>query len=79
MGDEERCHAVEVMRYGRMSFGNTWVQADELPEKIQERLQRGAEKRVYMVVDSRANYRDVSAVLSKFGLAGVEKVSFLTN
>ena len=69
---------VVVTRDGRVYFGNAQIQTDELPEKLRERLRAGAEKRVYMQVDSRAQYGDVRTVLNEVNLAGVEKVSFVT-
>jgi biopolymer transport protein ExbD len=70
---------ISVTRDGRVYFGVMMVRADELPEQIGKSLRAGAEKRVYLVVDSRSQYGDLRVVLNAVSAARVENVSFLTN
>jgi biopolymer transport protein ExbD len=42
-------------------------------------MQAGSEKRVYLLIDSRTQYGDLHVVLNEVNIAGVERVSFLTN
>jgi biopolymer transport protein ExbD len=51
---------------------------NELEGKIRERLERGAEKRIYLNVDSRAQCGDLKAVLSQISSAAIENVTFIT-
>jgi len=49
-----------------------------LPEEIRQGVRNGAEKRTYLNADARAKYGDTIAVLDQIRLAGIEKVSLLT-
>ena len=69
---------ITVMRDGAIYFRNFLVKSDELPNRIRDATLNGAEKKVYLVVDARALYRDVKSVLRQIKLAGVENVCFLT-
>jgi biopolymer transport protein ExbD len=69
---------VMVTRDGKIYFREQHIALEDLPNKIREGLQSGAERKVYIAVDARAKYGDVPAVLDKIRLAGVEKVTFLT-
>ncbi|MGA7225137.1 MAG: biopolymer transporter ExbD [Candidatus Acidiferrales bacterium] len=68
-----------IARDGKVYFGNEKVALDQLPTEIRNRIQDGAEKRVYLLTDARARYSEVKPVLDEVGLAGVEDVSFLTD
>jgi biopolymer transport protein ExbD len=70
---------VVVKRDGQIYFGHHRITADELPEKIRDGLRGGAEKRIYILADSRAKYLDVETVLDRIREAGVERVTFLTD
>jgi biopolymer transport protein TolR len=68
-----------VSRDGRIYFGLQEVTSAELPAKIQERLSKGSERRLYIKADKRARYGAVEAVLEAMQSAGVEQVSILAD
>src|SRR5258706_10666120 len=69
---------VVITRDGSIYFRERRIALEDLPNEIQEGLQNGAERKIYIKVDARAKYADVPAVLDKIRLAGVENVAFLT-
>ena len=69
---------VVVARNGNIYLRESRITLEDLPNEIREGLRSGAERKVYIVVDARAKYGEVPAVLGKIRLAGVEKVAFLT-
>jgi len=70
---------VSVTREGSIFFGNDWTPPEVLPQKIRESLARGAERRIYVNADKRANYRDVKKTIDAIHATGVEDISFLAN
>jgi biopolymer transport protein ExbD len=68
-----------VSRDGRIYFGRQEITSAELPSKIEERLSKGAERRIYIKADRRARYGAVKAVLEAMQSAGVEQVSILAD
>ncbi len=68
-----------VARDGRIYFGREQVSANELPAKIRERLNGGAERKVYIKADARARYGAVKAILKAMQSAGVENASFFVD
>lgn len=75
----EDAMSVSLARDGRLYFNDLRIVYADLPEQIREGLRRGAEKRVYILVDERARYADVRRVLYELRLAGIERISFPTN
>ena len=69
---------VIIARDGRIYFRNSEVAQGDLTEVVREELQHGAEKRVYVAADSRTGYGEIGRVVDEIRLAGVEKISFLT-
>jgi biopolymer transport protein ExbD len=69
---------VVLARDGTMYFRQHRIALEDLPNEIRQGLRDGADRKVYIAVDARAKYGDVPAVLDKIGLAGVEKIAFLT-
>jgi len=70
---------VNVMRDGQIYFDVQRVSfPDDLHKRLEERARRDAEKRVYIRADGRARYSTIKEVLEQVRLAGIEKVSFLT-
>jgi biopolymer transport protein ExbD len=69
---------VAISASGDEYFGVSKIESDDLPGKIRERLQNGAEKRIYFYVDARAHYGDVKPVLDEIRLAGITNVTFIT-
>jgi biopolymer transport protein ExbD len=68
---------IMLTRDGTMYFGNSKVANEDLPDQIRQRIQNGAPAKVYLVVDSRTKYGDVSAVLDEVRDAGIWNVAFL--
>jgi biopolymer transport protein ExbD len=75
-----RDDAMRVMltRDGSIYFGNHRVASEDLPEQVRQRLQSGAQHKVFLVVDQRARFRDLSIVLDDLRYAGIWDVTFLT-
>jgi biopolymer transport protein ExbD len=67
-----------VYRDGQLAFNKRRVSPDQLPGKIHEALQDGAENRIYLYADARGRYGFVKEVLATVRLAGVQHVSFVT-
>jgi biopolymer transport protein ExbD len=76
-----RDDAMRVMltRDGSIYFGNSRVASEELPEQIRQRLHTGAQHKIFLVVDQRARFRDLSMVLDELRHAGIWDVTFLTD
>ena len=68
---------VWIFRDGKVTFGGSVTSPAELPTQIQIALSRGIEKRVYLNIDARARYGNVSEVIDALSRAGVEKVGIL--
>ncbi len=69
---------ITVGRDGQIYFRDDRVILQDLPEEIRQGLRNGAENRIYLDMDARAKYGETIAVLDQIRLAGIEKVSFLT-
>jgi len=69
---------ISIRRDGSIFFRDHRVILQDLPEKIREGLRNGAENRIYLNMDARAKYGETIAVLGQIRLAGIERVSFLT-
>jgi biopolymer transport protein ExbD len=70
---------VYVTRDGTFYFGSRRVDGAGLSDRIRNSIRDGAEKRIYLEVDARARYSDVSAVLSQIQLTGIQNVSFIAD
>jgi len=69
---------ISVTRDGHVYFRIHRIMLQYLTEEIRQGVRNGAEKRIYLNVDARAKYGDTTAVLDQIRLAGIEKVSLLT-
>jgi len=69
---------ISVTRDGSVFFRDRHVLRSELAREIRKGVRNGAEKKVYLIVDARATYGAAMQVLNQIRLAGIEKVSFLT-
>jgi biopolymer transport protein ExbD len=69
---------VSLSESGDVYFESRHITPNELEGKIREDLSRGAEKRIYLNVDSRARYWDLKSVLPQITSAGVQDITFLT-
>ena len=77
--DKEDALIVAVMRDGRIYFGNDQIQADQLTNKIKDRLASRVDKRVYVKADARAKYGSVVDVVDNVRAAGVDDLGLLTD
>ncbi len=74
-----RDDAVKVMvgRDGAIYFGGTKVASEDLAGRIRQRLQSGAQHKVFLTVDQRARFGDLAIVLDEMRQAGVRDIAFL--
>lgn len=68
---------VHLTRDGRLYFRTQQVQLRSLPVLIRGAVGEGAERKVYLAVDSRARYSDAAAVVEQIGNAGITEICFL--
>jgi biopolymer transport protein TolR len=68
---------VSVTRDGSIFFGTDRILPELLTPKIRESISRGAERRIYINADKRANYRDVKKAIDAIRTSGVEQISIL--
>lgn len=68
---------ISIMRDGRVYFRNYRAEPKSLLFLIRNAVQEGAEKKVYLAVDSRAMYRDAAAVVEQIGNAGIREICIL--
>jgi biopolymer transport protein TolR len=59
--------------------GHEIILLEDLPIRIHEGVNRGAEKKIYIKADARAKYGDVKEVLDGVRSAGVEKIAILVD
>ncbi|MGC2109786.1 MAG: biopolymer transporter ExbD [Candidatus Korobacteraceae bacterium] len=76
--DKEDALLIVVMRDGRIYFGTDRVNADELSNKVKDRLANKVDKRVFIRADIRAKYGSVVDVVDNVRSAGVDDVGLLT-
>jgi len=69
---------ISVTRDGKWYFGDRQVALDGLPSKILEALHSGAEKRVFLLVDARAKYKDAEMAVDGIRSARIRRITFLT-
>src|SRR5262252_5546411 len=77
--DKEDALIVAVMRDGKLFFGNDRIDADQLTQKIKDRLANRVDKRVYVRADARAKYGSVVEVVDNVRAAGVDDLGLLTD
>jgi len=77
--DKEDALIVAVMRDGRIFFDTQQVGLEELTNKVKERVQNRADKRVYVKADARAKYKSVVDVVDDVRSAGVDQLGLLTD
>ena len=70
---------VAITRDGNMWFGRGRITPEQLAPALREQVRAGAERKVYIRVDRRANYGEVLKALSSVRSAGIENVAFLVN
>jgi biopolymer transport protein ExbD len=74
-----RDDAMRVMlsRDGTIYFGNAKVASEDLADQIRQHLGRGAERKVFLIVDQRTRFGDLSVVLDEVRHAGIWDIAFL--
>jgi biopolymer transport protein TolR len=77
--NREDAIAISIMRDGKVFFRTDHVYPDELPAKIRQALQQGAERKVYIKADARAQYGSVKEALDAIRDASIENVAFLAD
>ncbi len=70
---------VIVMRDGKVFLGRDQLQPSDLPYKIRDGIEHGAEPKVYIRADVRARYGWVKQVLVAVRASGVENIAFNTD
>src|SRR6516164_775805 len=78
-GDKEDSLLIAIMRDGQIYFGTDRVTADQLTEKVKDRLANKVDKRVFIKSDARARYGNVVDVVDNVRSAGVDDVGLLTD
>ena len=68
---------VMVTRDGTFYFGNTRVAGEDLARQIRQRLQSGAQRKVFFIVDQRAQFEDLAIALDEVRQAGIWDIAFL--
>jgi biopolymer transport protein TolR len=76
--DKEDALLISIMRDGKIYFGSDRVDADQLSQKVKDRLANKADKRVFIKSDARARYGNVVDVVDNVRSAGVDDVGLLT-
>lgn len=68
---------ITVQRTGDVFLGNERILPYKLTEGIQQRVNKGSEKKIYISADARAKYGRMREVLAAIQKSGVENVAFL--
>jgi biopolymer transport protein ExbD len=68
---------IMITRDGKIYFGNARLNLDDLSPQIRDHVRKGAQHKVYLIVDSRARYADLEAILDEVRHAGIKEVAFL--
>jgi biopolymer transport protein ExbD len=76
--DKEDALLVAVQRDGSIFLGNDRLSADQLTQKVKDRLANKVEKRVFVRADARAKYGSVVDVVDNVRSAGVDQLGLLT-
>jgi biopolymer transport protein ExbD/biopolymer transport protein TolR len=76
--DKEDSLLIAVTREGKVYFGSDLVPADQLAQKVKDRLASKTDKRVFIKSDARAKYGTVVDVVDNVRSAGVDQLGLLT-
>lgn len=68
---------VMVTRDGSIYFGNAKIAGEDLAGQIRRRLQSGAQRKVFFVVDQRTPFGDLTIALDEVRHAGIWDIAFL--
>jgi biopolymer transport protein TolR len=75
----EDAMTVTIERDGSVFFGYDRVLGKELPNKVRQGLEGGAEKKVYIRADARAKYGTIKQTLDGIRDAGIENIAFFAD
>jgi biopolymer transport protein ExbD len=70
---------IAVGRNNHIWFDTRIVTAGDLTSKIRDRLNHGAERKVYIRADLRARYRTVLAILDSVRATGIDNIAFVVD
>ena len=76
--DKEDALIVAIMRDGTVYFGSEKTPADQLTNKLKDKLANRVDKRVFVRADARARYGAVTDVVDNVRAAGVDQLGLLT-
>jgi len=76
--DKEDALLVAVQRDGTVFFGQDKIPADQLTQKVKDRLANRTDKRVFLKADARAKFGSVVEVVDDVRAAGVDQLGLLT-
>jgi len=76
--DKEDALLIAVTRDGKVFFGTDQIQADQLTNKLKDRLASRTDKRVFVKADARTKYGNVVEVVDNVRAAGVDDLGLLT-
>jgi len=77
--DKEDALVVAIMRGGDIFLGNDKIAADQLTNKIKDRIANKVNKTVFVRADARAKYKYVVDVVDNVRAAGVDDLGLLTD
>lgn len=78
--EREDALMVAIFQTGDIYFGNDKIAADQLSDKIHDRLRAaGGERKVYIRADGRAKWGRVGEVIDQVRAAGVPEVGLLAD
>jgi biopolymer transport protein ExbD len=75
--NREDATIITIFRDDKVFYRSDLVRSSELPAKIRQSLNQGAETEVYLRADARVRYGWVDGVLDGVRSAGVRKIGFL--
>jgi biopolymer transport protein TolR len=77
--DKDDALLLAVTKDGKIYFGNTEIQLDQITEKVKDRLAAKTDsKMVFVKADARARYKYVVDVVDNVRAAGVDQLGLLT-
>lgn len=77
--DKEDAILIAITRDNKVFLGNDLVPADQLADKVRDRLQNKVDKRIYVKADARAKYGTVVTVVDNVRSDGVDQLGLLTD
>jgi len=76
--EKEDALLVVVTRENYIYFGSDRLPADQLTQKVKDRLTTAKDKKIYVRADARARYGSVVEVVDNVRAAGVDQLGLLT-